>query len=138
MLLLYTSHNFYHWCSEPGNEYLSLIQNLLQDVEDINAIALSKSKHEFPFSGSGTVFDLYAYSLDCCYTKEKSHSKVVLDRTILDLLRSKGAELSKPINRIEKCLPIYKAQHFETETFILRQIPEAAERKILSWASLLR
>lgn len=138
MLLLYTSHSRCYWCSEPGNEYLPLIQHLLEYVEDINTIALPKRTYKLPFSRSGTVFDLYACSLNVCYANEKSHSKVVLDQTILDLLRSKGAELSKPINGIEHCLPSSKAKYFKTETFILRQIPEAAERKILSWFSLLR
>ena len=110
----------------------------MKDVEDINAIALTNPKGEFPHFGGGTVFDLYAYSLHFCYTREKSHSKVVLDRMILDQLRSKGAELSRPINRIGRTLPPYRVEYFKTYTSFLRQIPEEAERKILLWVSLLR
>ena len=105
---------------EPANEYLPLIQLLVGDVEDINAIVFQNSDCKIPpvlRSGSvldlyayspaysctseksaskvalrsGTVFDFYAYSLAYSYTSRKSPNKVVLDRTILYLLRSKGA-----------------------------------------------
>ena len=143
---------------EPGNEYLPLIGLLVGDLEDINAIAFQNSDCRIPpVLRSGTLFDLYDYSLGCSYTSEKSASKVVLrsgtifdfyayslaysytsgkspskralDRMILDLLRSKGAEMSKPISRTEHISPSYRAQYFKTETFLLRQIPEVAERK---------
>ena len=138
-MLLYTGHSVFRcFCSEPGNEYLPLIQHLIKDVEDINAIALPKRNEKFPYPSSGTVFDLYAHSLYCCYNFGKSHSRVVLDRTILNLLRSKGAELSKPIDTIEQMTPTHTAEHFKTETSLLRHIPEEVERKILLWVSLLR
>ena len=135
---LYTGHSIFYFSNEPGNEYLPLIQHLIKDVEDINAIALPEGDEKYPFSRSGTVFDLYAYSLNHCYTFKKSHSRVVLNRTILNLLRSKGAELSKPIDTIEQMTPTYTAEHFKAETSLLRYIPEEVERKILLWVLLLR
>lgn len=47
------------------------------------------------------------------------------------MLLSRGAELSKPINRIERIHPSYLFGYFNTETSILRQIPEQVKIKTL-------
>ena len=47
------------------------------------------------------------------------------------MLLCRGAELSKPINQIGDIHPCYQFGYFNTETSILRQIPEQVERKTL-------
>ena len=131
--LLYTSHGRCGSDGNPGNEYFSLIQLLVGGVEDINAIASpdsNKSTLHF-YTGGGTVFDLYAHFVEYCSNLHLSPSRVVMDRTILNMLLSRGAELSKPINRIERIHPSYLFGYFNTETSILRQTPEQVERKTL-------
>jgi len=47
------------------------------------------------------------------------------------MLLSRGAELSKPINLIERIHTHYRFSYFNIETSILRKIPEQVERKTL-------
>lgn len=137
VLSLYTSHGRCGSDGDPGNEYFSLIQLLVGGVEDINAIAsLNSNKSTLRFSTlGGTVFDLYAHFVEYCLNLHLSPSRVVMDWTILNMLLSRGAELSKPINRIERIHPSYLFGYFNTETSILRQIPEQVKIKTL-WQTL--
>ena len=115
---------------EQRNEYLVLIKLLLGGVEDINTIALPRPTHSLhSYDGGGTVLDLYGHYL-------ADYGPSVVDRSILNLLLSRGAELSRPIGGIVEYMHLfYKTKYFEQEMFVLRHIPEAAERKILFWFS---
>ena len=115
---------------EQKNDYLALVKLLLGGVEDINTVALptlTSSAHSY--DGGGTVLDLYSH-----YLADYGPASVD-ERSILNLLLSRGAELSKPIGILERMHLSYSTKYIVREMFVLRQIPEAAERKILFWFS---
>ena len=111
-----------------------MIQLLLGGVEDINAVALPLESEYFSLSDykGGTVFDLFACVL---HRNIYWRRTPIIDPIVFDLLLSRGAEISRPMNGIEITNPTMKAEFFETETSLLRQIPGEPERKTFSWVS---
>ena len=124
---------FIYHSRQPGtlpdkveNNYLALIRQILGGVEDINTVTLPTPIYSIrSYDGGGTVLDLYSH-----YLADYGPGSVV-ERSILKLLLSRGAELSKPIGTIESLHLFYSTKYIKWEMFVLRQIPEAAERKIL-------
>jgi hypothetical protein len=110
---------------EPGDEYLDLIQFLLDSGADPNVLS---SEPRWSSSVGGTAFDLFASYL---LIKNTNTSPGVRIRSLAlyKKLLAHGCEFSKPIQSTKGTHPRYLVDCFAVEISELRQFPEQIECK---------
>ena len=118
VLWIYRRHLSCGVKSDPGYEYVPLIQFLLNQGSDPNVIS-SPTKPgcwDRPSDTGGTAFDLFAKVL--CVPSGASNTSAVSDPISLRIYQSLVAAeggFSKPFKSSEDIAPVYRCQYFDTE-----------------------
>jgi hypothetical protein len=114
----------------PGDEYISLIQFLLESGIDSNTVSIDVSgSWDKPYRSDGSPLDIFACRI---MSFPIAVAVEIRNIAIYKKLVGNGCEFSQPFRSIDLVHPQYYSKHFEEEVLELRRFPEQIERKPLA------
>lgn len=126
MLCLYRG---YHSRTKSGNDYIPLIQFLLDNGVDPKVISIDNSTSWDKLEHhSGTALDIFApHMVDLNF--RTSATEEIQEITIYKKLVDNGCEFSQPFSTIVQKHPCFNFNQFQEEVLKFHRFPEHIERK---------
>lgn len=119
----------------PGDEYISLIQFLLDAGVNPNALCSNDDNEPgIPRNETGTIFDLFSYFLMLPHLWFSDHMEFQ-GQKLKEMLQSHGCILTKPLSSIQMESSRTWHEGFQIEISVLRHFPEQIERKSNIWSN---